>query len=535
MPYLIQALSSRLFVLSSSIQFQKSYNQKTFKQKVSLMTRISHSPYLQAALFLLLYVLAGKLSIQLGTINPGNMAIVWLAAGIGLFTVLQLKKLGIAVVFLGSFIVNAPHLFNGDWRTQVGQIALAGLIFAGIDALQSTLAAKAYHYLEKNQPAKLWTQPSLLPKIWLYVCLIPALISMPLFVILMLNQGLIPSDSFSIMLRGTILLLADTSGLLMFAPLYPYLKVGTLWREFRRAVWYLIAILPPIWINFFVLDRVLALILPIMIIIAVKFRMAATNFALLIITQFCIALTVQGYGDWAKQSLVISLFQIQIFVFSITLAMQYLAQAQAQIFQHRDQLEMEVQQRTESLAALNAELTTLATTDELTRLPNRREWQLKTSQAILQARRYQQALSVMMIDVDHFKQINDRYGHLTGDLVLKAIASLSQQNIRGSDSAARWGGEEFVILLPATDLAQALTVAEKIRHAVAQSTHSSFDQQNFNVTVSLGVTSLLPSDNTLDELLSRADQAMYSAKAAGRNCVQSSQSFSSNYLQHKPN
>jgi diguanylate cyclase (GGDEF)-like protein len=270
-----------------------------------------------------------------------------------------------------------------------------------------------------------------------------------------------------------------------------------------------------------------------MIVIAVQFRMAATNLGLLIITQLCIVLTVQGYGDWARQSLVVSLLQIQIFIFSITLALQYLAQAQTQIIHHREQLEAEVQLRTESLAALNAELTTLATTDELTRLPNRREWQIKTSQAILQARRYQKALSILLIDVDHFKHINDHYGHLTGDLVLKAIATICQQNIRGPDSVARWGGEEFVILLPETDQAQALIVAEKIRQAVAQFVHCSHEHDTFNVTVSQGVTSLLPGDNTLDELLSRADQAMYKAKKAGRNCIRSSQELSSNYLQHK--
>ncbi|MGL6041226.1 MAG: GGDEF domain-containing protein, partial [Deefgea sp.] len=270
-----------------------------------------------------------------------------------------------------------------------------------------------------------------------------------------------------------------------------------------------------------------------MIIIAVKLRMAATNLGLLIITQLGIILTVQGHGNWADHHLVTSLFQIQVFVFSITLALQYLAQAQAQISQHREELEFEVQSRTESLAALNAELTTLATTDELTRLPNRREWQIKASQAILQARRYQQELSIIMLDVDHFKAINDQYGHLTGDLVLKTIATVCRQSIRGPDSAARWGGEEFVILLPETDQDQAIIVAEKIRQAVAQTSHTSLDQNRLNVTVSLGVTSLLPSDNNLDDLLSRADQAMYNAKAAGRNCTQSMQSLSSNYLQHQ--
>nr|WP_314901694.1 GGDEF domain-containing protein [uncultured Deefgea sp.] len=122
--------------------------------------------------------------------------------------------------------------------------------------------------------------------------------------------------------------------------------------------------------------------------------------------------------------------------------------------------------------------------------------------------------------------------HLTGDLVLKTIATICRQNIRGPDSVARWGGEEFVILLPETDQAQAIIVAEKIRQAVTQFQQSSIEHENFNVTVSLGIASLLTGDNTLDDLLSRADQAMYHAKEAGRNCIKSSQALSNNYLQH---
>jgi diguanylate cyclase (GGDEF)-like protein len=480
--------------------------------------------------FLLLYLLAGELSIQLGTINPGNMAIVWLAAGIGLFAVLQLKKMGIALVFAGSLILNTPYLFHGDWQNQIARIAIIGILFALIDTLQSLIAARAYVRLEKAHGTQLWAQPILLPKIWIDVCLIPAALSMPLFIVLMVMSDLIPSDQHSILLRSVILLLADTSGLLLLTPLYPYLKAGTLFKEFRRVFWYLIAILPPIFINYFVLDRMLTLLLPLMLFIAVRFRMAATNFALLLVTQLSIGLTAQGYGFWTPQNLVISLLQIQVFTFSITLALQYLAQTQTQITQHKEQLEIEVQSRTESLAALNAELTALATTDELTQLPNRREWQLKASQAILQARRYQKELSVMMIDVDHFKKVNDDYGHLIGDLVLKDIAKIAKKSIRGPDSVARWGGEEFVILLPETDHHQALIVAEKLRLTIAQFNHTLSNKTQFNVTVSIGITALMPSDSTLDEVLSRADQAMYAAKTAGRNCVRSAQFISSNYL-----
>ena len=85
------------------------------------MNKVNNSSYLQASIYLVLYVIAGELSIQLGTINPGNMAIIWLASGIGLFAILQLQRLGIVVVLLGSLIVNTPHLFRGDWHPQMGK------------------------------------------------------------------------------------------------------------------------------------------------------------------------------------------------------------------------------------------------------------------------------------------------------------------------------------------------------------------------------------------------------------------------------
>ncbi len=494
------------------------------------MPKYRNSLAMRIGIFFLLYCFAGQFSIQLGTVNPGNMAVIWLAAGIGLFAVLQLKKIGIAIVFIGSLTVNAPYLYQGDWQSQIGLIALNGILFASFDTLQSFIAARAYTRLDKIHTTQLWTQPLFLPKVWLEVCLVPAMLTMPLFIILMVCNGLIPTDTHSILLRGTILLLSDTSALLLLSPLYPYIKSGNLIKELRRVFWYLAATLPPILINYFVLDRMLALLLPLMLFITVRFRIAATNLALLFVAQLCIGLTARGYGFWLPQSILISLLQIQVFTFSLTLALQYLAQTQTQITRHKELLEIEVQSRTESLAALNAELSMLATTDELTRLPNRREWQLKASQAILQARRYNKALSMMMIDVDHFKKVNDQYGHLTGDMVLKEIAKICQKNIRAPDSAARWGGEEFVVLLPETDGHQALIVADKIRLSIASAEYTVNGKAPFSATVSIGVTSLMPSDNTLDEVLTRADQAMYAAKSAGRNCVQSAQFMQSNYL-----
>ena len=256
----------------------------------------AHTKTMTAGLFLVSYLFAGVLSIQLGTINPGNMGLIWLAAGIGLFTVLQLGRIGLVIVYIGSFAINTPYLFHGHWQNQVASILISGGIFAGIDTLQSYLAARAYQALASQYGNTMWRQPTVLPKIWLRVCFIPVAVPMPLFIALQTSAGLIPINLDSILIRGMILMLADSSGLILFVPLYPYLKSGTLIKELLKSIYFLIIIPIPIIINYFILDRTLILLLPLMLYIAVRFKMAATNVSLLLITLMCIGLTAKGYG-----------------------------------------------------------------------------------------------------------------------------------------------------------------------------------------------------------------------------------------------
>lgn len=157
----------------------------------------------------------------------------------------------------------------------------------------------------------------------------------------------------------------------------------------------------------------------------------------------------------------------------------------------------------------------LAVTDALTGLPNRRALtELLTAQMAL-SYRGEQTLSVVLIDVDHFKQVNDRHGHAVGDAVLVQLGEVLQSQVRVSDRVGRWGGEEFLVVAPATTLWAAADVAERIRQSVAE---WPFAHQQ-EVTISLGVTQVLPGDG-LDTLLQRADRALYRAKQRGRNCVE---------------
>lgn len=170
------------------------------------------------------------------------------------------------------------------------------------------------------------------------------------------------------------------------------------------------------------------------------------------------------------------------------------------------------------LEQANAQLEQLSRTDRLTGLLNRGTWESLLANEFERYRRYQGDCCVIMFDIDHFKHVNDTYGHQPGDDVLRVISSLLQDNLRQTDIAGRYGGEEFGVILPETDLAGALTFAERIRSAV-EKTSVDTNAGAINVTISLGVSVL--TDETPDYLtwLTHADKALYQSKEGGRNRV----------------
>jgi len=160
----------------------------------------------------------------------------------------------------------------------------------------------------------------------------------------------------------------------------------------------------------------------------------------------------------------------------------------------------------------------IATTDKLTGVANRQLFDALFQQAHHQSRRSKTTLSAIMLDIDYFKQINDTYGHPTGDVVLKTLAQTIQRSIRESDILFRWGGEEFFIILPESDIEIAMKVAEKIREQIMQ-LEIIFSGKSLSVTISLGVASLSNADHS-DQLVIDADKALYAAKKNGRNRVE---------------
>jgi len=159
---------------------------------------------------------------------------------------------------------------------------------------------------------------------------------------------------------------------------------------------------------------------------------------------------------------------------------------------------------------------TLAKTDALTNLINRLELDSVLNLQIEQAKRFAHPLSIIMFDIDHYKKVNDNFGHIVGDQCLVEMATILKNNARVIDTVGRWGGEEFLIICNETDLNGALNLAEKLRQAVENNQFKTVNQ----ITGSFGVASFKAED-TLDMLINRADQALYNAKQRGRNRVAS--------------
>lgn len=172
------------------------------------------------------------------------------------------------------------------------------------------------------------------------------------------------------------------------------------------------------------------------------------------------------------------------------------------------------------LRATRAELERLSVTDELTGLANRRLLMTELEREVRRSERHENPFAVLMLDVDHFKNFNDTYGHRAGDAVLKRLADTLRKNVRDVDTVARYGGEEFLVMLPETPAAEGARVAERIRASTeADRFTPEGGEAALNVTVSLGVAVYPENGRTADPLIEAADQALYRSKESGRNRV----------------
>lgn len=158
----------------------------------------------------------------------------------------------------------------------------------------------------------------------------------------------------------------------------------------------------------------------------------------------------------------------------------------------------------------------LSITDELTGLSNRRCFDTTFEKEFLRASRYSNKLTLVMFDIDHFKAVNDTYGHQCGDFILRQVANAALQTFRKTDTVFRYGGEEFAVILTETDINQSIIPLERFRKTI-QTLGLNYQGQEVNITVSIGACQLTPEMDTKEAFLQKADEALYEAKNSGRN------------------
>ncbi len=179
--------------------------------------------------------------------------------------------------------------------------------------------------------------------------------------------------------------------------------------------------------------------------------------------------------------------------------------------------EQELYRYAEKLESINEMLELTSRMDDLTGLLGRRAFDQELALNVTLAEQSRVPLSLILLDADHFKSINDNYGHLAGDIALKGIATILLETLEESEVAVRFGGEEFAVILPCTTYEQSLEMAEQLRQAISRACFE-FQETQIRITTSVGVASLQPGDDA-NELFHRADVALYAAKESGRNCT----------------
>ncbi len=454
-----------------------------------------HRPWTNAVLLALLYYLSARLGMQLFALQPSNMTLIWLPSGIGLVMLVRYGWRALPLILLASLAANYPGLSEPGMQ----QGLLHGLLAALADTLSAALAA---WLVQRMLPGGLQRAREL-GRFCFFVCLLPVSLGTAL-ICFNLFWGQYLSGLQARQLWPS-LLLADSLGVLLVYPLYQA------WREQGRPrgeEWrWILALglgnLLLILLAFNGLSVLLYLILPMLLWLVVKVRLTGLYLVLLISMLTLLAVSARQPGPFrgleaSETHLMLLGFVVTSVLVTLCLGLYY----------------RQLQLADSSRAHWQSE----ALHDPLTGLLNRRAFTPLLLAEHQRVQRTQRPCALALLDLDHFKRVNDQYGHGIGDGVLVQLAALLQQQVRDIDSVARVGGEEFAILFPEASAEEAAQALERIRLALAAQPLQ-IDGEQIAITVSSGVVGYRGGPQSAEDLLEAADAQLYRAKHGGRNCV----------------
>lgn len=484
---------------------------------------------LEVAAVAIVYILTARLG-QILAIPPGNVTPVWIPSGIMLAWAL-LRGPGIwPGVFLGALAGNVWAYVDLTSASGITSAVIAGVPNGAGDVLASVGCSLLLH--KRSEPLKLFESVSAAVAFLVIGVAGGALVSAVFGVTGLLAAGQISIDAYGYVFATWFT--GDAIGVLILAPLVLAVvfarQDGIQGHELAKeqaANGLVIAavVYVAFWCGIHDLARSFALVsLPVLFMWAsLRFGRLYNTIALLALAGGITVPTVIGESPFRQVDLNAALINTQLLLGVTGVLVLLLHASREQVRHHvqfleeaRDTLDNKVRERTLELEEAKSKAEQLAAIDTLTGAPNRRIFFKRGNEELNRTIRSGEDASVIMFDLDHFKTVNDTYGHPVGDRVLRDCARITMALLRNYDLFGRIGGEEFAILLPETDEKGALEVAEKLRMAF---TGRTVTRHQLNYTASFGVSQIEVADRALSDVLHRADMALYQAKTNGRNCV----------------
>lgn len=462
-------------------------------------------PWLQAFLFMLAYVALGYVGIRYAAFPGTFFAQVWLTSGIGLIMFSLYGRRAIPLVWFASLLINGSFaLLAMDRNGVLATIAL--IIFSPLfDTLQSFLAWRLWRLDNEPRFSRIGLQR------FLMAIMVAVAISVAGIALLHLVVGLISIDE--LLSRFTMMALSDMQGLFLVVPLWLALRNNASATINYPLFFSALAIPVPLLLARFE-PSLAALLFPLVAFIIIHLRFIGAALAVSVAGGSAALLVVLGLDPLHMGVGIEAFSRWSLIVLALGTPMLLMGVVLDDNLDYQSHLEARVDERTQALQDALAAANILVITDSLTQAFNRRHMETLVHDEVERAQRYHQSTALIILDVDYFKAVNDNYGHPVGDKVLRQVSDILGENLRQSDALGRWGGEEFLILLPQINIAAATNVAEKLRLAVFTADFGLKEP----LSVSLGVADLQRGESAGD-WIKRADQALYHAKRLGRNQV----------------